>query len=122
MHCIFWISLTECTHSHADRETVCENAKLDATNHGLAATHGRLATFFVRFNCHQDPESPAISLADRILVLVVYLQRLFTMETAETWDPVLANVSYLFYGRGGRKHIAGARQAIGSISSVHQRL
>ena len=94
--------------SHADRDVSCELAKLDETNYGVAGM--KLPTIFIRFNpdgCKSDDE-----FLGRIDFLAISLKRFLTEPLNDLNVALLhSNVVFLFYGKGGQKHIAAATAA-----------
>lgn len=98
--------------SHGGRPIECELAKLDDTNFGL--TMARVPTITVRFNPdHAPPPAPA-ALEDRVTELAALLHALFCGGVAQ-FCQFRANVTFMFYGPRGAKHISAARAAAESI-------
>ena len=89
-------------------EVSCELAKLDETNYGVAGV--KRATVFIRFNpdsCDDDDE-----LLERVDHLAQVLKRFCTAPLKElALVPLRANVLFLFYSKGGQKHVLAAKAA-----------
>jgi hypothetical protein len=101
-------------HSHDDREVSCELKKLDAANYGLAGFgHVHLPTCILRFNCGPY-DHRRVGLDERCASLVAIVNCMLITPVA-CWDPLRANVVYLYYHSNGQKHIDAARAATESL-------
>ena len=97
-------------HSHHDRPIACELAKLDDTKWGCEA--GQTCVIVVRFN--PDASECQTPLAERCRVLIATLQRVMQAPLHE-FDALRCNVLYLYYNRGGQKHVLAAQEQAASI-------
>ncbi len=93
-------------HSHRDRTTSCELAKLDNTRFGAAAGL-KAAHVFIRFNPDAYEEAK-VHLTERVRVLVRAWHH-FAKCPLDNFNVLLPNVCYLFYGQEGAKHVEAAR-------------
>ena len=105
-------------HSHVDRDSTCETAKLDATRWGLNTgfTHENyIPVITVRMNpdeCDSTPSAP--SFVDRCNRVVEVLKYYITCPLTAI-DPLRSNVHYMFYHSKATKHIDAARASVDNI-------
>jgi hypothetical protein len=105
-------------HSHCDRDSACENAKLDATRWGLNTGFTRetcIPVITVRMNpdeCDSTPSAPFF--VDRCNRVVEVLKAYITCPVTD-FDPLRANVHYMFYHSNAAKHIEAARAGVDNI-------
>lgn len=96
---------------------MCENKKIDSANWGIlnsGTAHPHLPTLFIRFNPHEF-DKRRLSLDERCCLLVQEVQRNLTSDIKE-WDPLRANVIFMFYHSKGAKHIDSAKSRSESIN------
>jgi len=99
------IIMLECDeHSHTDRTTICELAKVDSQTGSIQANHG-IPSLHIRWSPHGG------DFEQLTRVLTDTLKRVIECPVSDLGlDAIRSNVAYLCYQTAGQEHIDAARE------------
>lgn len=107
------VSLEVDEHSHRDRTTSCELAKMHDQFVAWQKLVGFVPVFYVRFNPNEY-DGGCAPLDHRVAAVARRVNELLTMDVKER-SSLVPHVEYHYYHSDGRHHIEGARAASDSF-------